>query len=851
MKEALSDRDSFIKLLLDSGKRGIEELYERYQRDAEGSLYVLRLLLDSLAELIPEKVGVPLRITHSEMENIYDGMCGKDKLSYESRNKGILLNEIITILKESNTLDARHVRVPQIKRRNLALTIDPDAWSRMDTFEALLEYFIGHYPWDNETEEDIVCSAVFAAIATGSLITANAPSRMMRMKVKDIRGIDKGYIRYSMRTSPLRFYGDRSSFKNELRTRTFLNPLAQIYLNRILLSYGKPGAGGKWKIDLKNGDSFIFPQEFLKRENKRYLITRVFQEWLDRLTELFIENQKGSGVFPNGLKNLSTKHLVECSRIRIFLKYQLFLVPCLQGKTLYDPVCDNTMENLFLDITKERQKGVPKKLKKYRFKELEKAIISDDTEMTENTYSEEQVLIYTDYLERIRCVLKRVDIDTKLKERKALSLEVKKLVDELNYDGLNNKEEQPLLLSNLYLLLRWLVWLLEDRKKSPKTVRNYFSIMPEVINDVLEGRSITEIDKESDIKDIIQEAMYLYENRWSMKSIRTKFRSFLEFLRYKLGYAVPIIKRADPDLRIPHEISDRDMLAPSDVESLIKNIEGIKRKDVREALKVLVILSFYGGLRRSEVARLSLSNILSGKELNIFVHRSKTSHGRRCIPLHLLLPSRHLKFLNAYYNKREKDSKGRDRSKVPFLSLKGQEGFLNPDMLSKEVTSRIKSITGSDLSTHDLRHGFGSWLLLRLFAVIFGKEHLPDYIVRANPEFFSEKELSKLRRLFSGEDAGKTVTRNLSDGLAKISKLLGHADPMITLNVYIHTVDWIQKLMIDMEKGKISMERGRISKLTLKTAPTILKPFPKAKGKRFDAREILNYQKSLVRKLFN
>ena len=107
------------------------------------------------------------------------------------------------------------------------------------------------------------------------------------------------------------------------------------------------------------------------------------------------------------------------------------------------------------------------------------------------------------------------------------------------------------------------------------------------------------------------------------------------------------------------------------------------------------------------------------------------------------------------------------------------------------------------MSFHSLRHAFASLFLLRWFVATYSREHASFLGPLLDPPWFSEPALKEFRRLFVPENAGRDWPGR---PLLVLARIIGHSNPEIIVNVYIHTMDWLQELYLDLDR----IERGDV-----------------------------------------
>lgn len=105
----------------------------------------------------------------------------------------------------------------------------------------------------------------------------------------------------------------------------------------------------------------------------------------------------------------------------------------------------------------------------------------------------------------------------------------------------------------------------------------------------------------------------------------------------------------------------------------------------------------------------------------------------------------------------------------------------------------MKRVTHREFSCHGLRHFFASYFILRWFAALYGRDAAAALGEVLSSVWFSEEALAGFRTLFVPRTwaPGASITTHPFTDLAMF---MGHGGPEITVAVYVHTMDWLQRL---------------------------------------------------------
>src|ERR1700690_866154 len=86
-----------------------------------------------------------------------------------------------------------------------------------------------------------------------------------------------------------------------------------------------------------------------------------------------------------------------------------------------------------------------------------------------------------------------------------------------------------------------------------------------------------------------------------------------------------------------------------------------------------------------------------------------------------------------------------------------------------------------------------------------------------------DQELKKLGTLFLEEGPKKCGDDHFMHAIMVITRILGHARPETTVNVYIHSIDFISKLFVADKDAKSCLSITRAAEIMGVTNPTVAK----------------------------
>lgn len=202
---------------------------------------------------------------------------------------------------------------------------------------------------------------------------------------------------------------------------------------------------------------------------------------------------------------------------------------------------------------------------------------------------------------------------------------------------------------------------------------------------------------------------------------------------------------------------------------------------------LLVILGFRCGLRRKEALQLKRADLCLEGAAELLIRRSflrdlKTPNATRKLPLHALLTGEEMDQLRQWTRDRDAQESVSGKSYlfgIPELNFP----FVPEDTIYPLILQVMREVTGSPLVRfHHLRHSFASWTLLRL--LLADQERIPTLLPQLPQTTDWLKQSHEFRRILYGHEL---PTRK--HGYA-VTSLLGHSSPDVSLEHYIHCLDW-------------------------------------------------------------
>lgn len=321
----------------------------------------------------------------------------------------------------------------------------------------------------------------------------------------------------------------------------------------------------------------------------------------------------------------------------------------------------------------------------------------------------------------------------------------------------------------------------------PSSIATYLNAFDKELLACAGKDDISHYDPEElrDLYDDVVKAVKKQSQKHTASYRLTQFHRFL-----MRAYGAPVIdmggmvaSKGPPVLGV-----DANLLSPHMFRSLLYSLGwSLPQRSRLQTMRCLVVLLGYRcGLRRREALTVRLGDIMGivTPELVIrtsYLNRLKTTDSARRLPLHLLLEPDELKALFYWRELRiAEESSGRVLEK-PLFGAPGCRETVSDSLIFDEIHVMLRYIADDPkLRFHHLRHSFANRLLLILLTQESTTAKLPGQLQQFSEFHLPHREL--ICGLFGNMDQGRQF-------LYGISTLLGHADPTMTLQAYVHLLD--------------------------------------------------------------
>jgi integrase len=231
---------------------------------------------------------------------------------------------------------------------------------------------------------------------------------------------------------------------------------------------------------------------------------------------------------------------------------------------------------------------------------------------------------------------------------------------------------------------------------------------------------------------------------------------------------------------------DANLVTPAEYDRIQKVIRGNQNLSrLRRIQSLLVMLGFRCGLRRGECLRLRICDLQPSHDPIILIRNSrygktKSLAGVRKLPLKVLLDPDSLETLLDWREQRIVEA-GSNKPDTLMFALDNHQ-MPHENELFSSIRVAMHQVTGDKtLRFHHLRHSFANWTLIKLLRDDISWQDLPFFRL----DEFSQESCKTFRRgLLANGDQG---TKHLHE----LARLMGHESPGVTLQSYIHMLDWI------------------------------------------------------------
>ena len=718
-----------------------------------------------------------LRLSREDVRKLYAVVFRKH--NYHCLSKCICLNEILEKLKLLKRYEGFYLNIPLQVSRELSVDLTDDLSDTSALFEIIVSYLFNlKYNYGSASDEIIadyyLCEFLAISMRSGALCR-DFHRYILNAKFSDITlnplSFKKGPSVDDRRQKAEVCVGGDASY-----LRYWMPPIAEAYFLRLMLFLHRR----RKKLEFR--DDYIFPVSWRTSENILGLSNK-FLKWTQHIKAI-------NGIScPDMSLNTFRKHAL----LRLAMKLPGFVIAALSGEIKCDSLDLKHLSMLDPDINSHliefhgRLKKISRKRKNFRKEES-----SEKKHLAEGKKVLFKNLQFANAYKEIREVVNGISRDANLAVRIEESKKITAIISSL--PAYDSKTDDKFLI-NLSFLGQWIVSQLESKVIKIKSIQTYASQIWSSFLFILGNRSIDELESE-ELADAISVTFGLYDS----SSIRSAIQCFTNVLYDYQDDFYPKMKwdrllwSTNRNLRKADIKRTKSLASFSDIKNVLSYIEHKYKDEVKDLarLRIAIILGFYAGLRVSEIFHINVSDLIADGGYTLYVRKSKSLSGIRCVPISLLLPDNYLKEVVDFFGASDLHGKI-----TPFADS-------NPYVESRECSRIIRKIfakNGSDIGFHDLRHSFANWFLLRGIAAISEARYLPPHAPFLKEELFSPKYLKRVSQIMHGFGELSMGQSLFSYILPALAKILGHAGPVTTISSYIHIADWLAYVFIRAQEG--------------------------------------------------
>jgi integrase len=441
------------------------------------------------------------------------------------------------------------------------------------------------------------------------------------------------------------------------------------------------------------------------------------------------------------------------------------ILAVMSNKLSYTSLTSECRERIFKGISDQRNKARNKQIKKIQFSTMR---------CHHHTYNEQ-------HIDFVKTLSSEMHAAYRRSKKKTTQLQAR-------LSAFFNKNSN-IITSNetLSLLTEWLQYLVYSPSKdnSLGTIVTYFGPFAKVFIYETAKKPLSEMPA-ADIVELIEKISTQDQLVNKKNNMGRRLKSFFR-------YYINMYSHKDPDNEISDYLGSSAMsgessevrnviITPYEFDMFIDHIRKTSPVDARQ-IATCAILAFWAGMRRDEIESFKINKLQMGQETTYRVSTSKTSSGRRAIQMWALMPE--------YYRNIILEQANACKNNGHLLWQNDEERtYLNSDIFPCAISELKDFFMDDELTLHSLRHSFASHMLIEMFGA-----RLPE-LQSCLPRHYKSKHADdeykyKFKQLFQQESHTYG-----SDSLWRISEQLGHLSPEISVQTYIHTIDWVLEAYI-------------------------------------------------------
>ena len=332
------------------------------------------------------------------------------------------------------------------------------------------------------------------------------------------------------------------------------------------------------------------------------------------------------------------------------------------------------------------------------------------------------------------------------------------------------------------------------------TIRNYVSQTSGRIAGYAGEEDVTLLEGEG-LEEIYRQILSDVESESYRQYIARGLREFHFYLVEKFHLA-PINYSEVLGLISPDRIVDANLISFDEYHNILDEIErqrqelSLFHEDFPDIIRLIFILAFRCGLRRSEVLKLRINDLHAMAPAVLLIRPNyarllKTKSSVRQLPVSSLLAKDELAELIHFQDKRQWQEKTAPFSEFLFAIPDNMQMIAPEVKIFSIIVNIMRRVTGDpNPKFQHLRHSFASWTVLRLMLPdlrLDDRIKLPFLPVTST--YLNESRLFRTKLLNKDHPSRKN--------LRAVASLLGHSGPESSVPHYIHLNDLLLKWTLD------------------------------------------------------
>lgn len=683
---------------------------------------------------------------------------------------------------------------------------------RVAAFNALWDYFLYRNLYasvraDKFTDEDFrACSALFALYGSGDLLVSSPAHVLANFSVQTMSfyqpwTISAWYKRAAFRwpiswPSAIYLFGLLAITPKRFRTHPYF-------------------FGDRYFAENVHKDTNSSPRIPLKTNSGRIILHDTFNKWLRMLSRL----AEKSGVdIP---AKLTLRTVIRAARIRAAMVFPPAIVSYLSAKLPCPPLDNYSWEAIHLGKVVETSE-LQEHEGHLENKRISRKKPVSDVQEKEKRKGEQ-------FFRQALLILKNGH--TQKLDKGIISRSIIDLANRL--PAIPDHHGEQAYLGTVRAALLYLA----NRTIQPKTTLETLILeqkfLQDIATDIIGKKSLAALSEEEST-GMCAEYMRSFNSSATQSQRRSLLKRFLSTVDkmstriFKQGLSMDLPNWRHPDLNISWNRKPRRILTPRHLVELVDDATSNMR-DERD-ISLLAHLGFYCGLREREILSLSNDNCTSGLSEDVELDYSKTEAGIRRLPVSQLVPEPNRKIVVNHLKRMD----GGQKSK-PLI----EDGPRSLQRFERQLARKFGA------SSHTLRHSAASMMVLKLC--------LAQNLVDDEPVSFGFEQLRKNLMVTQGDEFSKSAIVAFADGLMGpgwrkswpmaipvVSKLLGHLQPGVTVQVYLHVIELIAAHTRDLIEWP-PMNQVQAAAMSKTSRTTLIKHLGLSDGELYTAEEIAVY----------